>query len=71
MSEFKFVCREEELSFAQDALSEKKFVVYYYFNNSGLTHYLKKLNLILNTDNEVCFYVDCGKRNLKNHYHHL
>lgn len=61
MSEFKFVCREEELNFAQEALSEKKFVVYYYFNDSGLTHYLKKLNLILNTDNEICFYVDCGK----------
>lgn len=61
MSEFKFVCREEELSFAQDALSEKKFVVYYYFNDSGLTHYLKKLNLILNTANEICFYIDCGK----------
>lgn len=61
MPEFKFVCREEELSFAQDALSEKKFVVYYYFNDSGLTHYLKKLNLILNTDSEICFYADCGK----------
>lgn len=61
MSGFKFVCREEELSFAQDALSEKKLVIYYYLNDSGLTHYLKKLNLILNTDNEICFYVDCGK----------
>ena len=61
MSEFKFICREEEINFAQDALAEKKFVVYYYFNDSGLTHYLKKLNLILNTDNEICFYVDCGK----------
>ena len=61
MSEFKFVCREEELNFAQVALLEKKFVIYYYFNDSGLTHYLKKLNFILNTDNEICFYVDCVK----------
>lgn len=61
MAEFKFICREEELSFAQEALSQKKFVVYYYFNDSGLTHYLKKLNLILNTDSEISFYVDCGK----------
>ena len=35
MSEFKFVCREEELNFAQEALSQKKFIIYYYFNDSG------------------------------------
>ena len=61
MSDFKFVCREEELNFVQEALLEKKFIIYYYFNDSGLTHYLKKLNSILNTDNEICFYVDCIK----------
>lgn len=61
MSEFKFVCREEELNFAQEALLENKFIVYYYFNDSGLTHYLRKLNSILNTENEICFYVDCVK----------
>ena len=61
MSEFKFVCREDELSFAQEALSHKKFIIYYYFNDSGLTHYLKKLSLNLNTDKEICFYVDCAK----------
>ena len=61
MSEFKFVCREEELTFAQEELSQKKFIIYYYFNDSGLTHYLKKLSLNLNNDNEICFYVDCAK----------
>lgn len=61
MSEFKFVCREEELNFAQEALSQKKFIIYYYFNDSGLTHYLKKLSLNLNIDNEICFYADCAK----------
>lgn len=61
MSEFKFVCRENELEFAQEALLQKKFVIYYYFNDSGLTHYLKKLSLNLNTDNKICFYVDCVK----------
>lgn len=61
MSEFKFVCREEEISYAQKALLEKKFTVYYYSGDSGLTHYLKRLNLILNTDEEFCFYLDCVK----------
>lgn len=61
MSEFKFVCREEELDFAQKALSQKKFIIYNYFNDSGLTHYLKKLCLNLNTANEICFYIDCTK----------
>ena len=61
MSEFKFVCREEELTFVQEELSQKKFIIYYYFNDSGLTHYLKKLSFNLNNDNEICFYVDCAK----------
>lgn len=61
MSDFKFVCREEELSFAQKALLNQKFIIYYYFNDSGLTHYLKKLSSILNKDNEICFYLDCSK----------
>lgn len=61
MSEFKFVCRDEELNFAQNALLQKKFIIYYYLNDSGLTHYLKKLNLNLNNNNGICFYVDCAK----------
>ena len=61
MSEFKFVCREEELNFVKEALLDKNFIIYYYFNDSGLTHYLKKLALDLNTKNELCFYVDCAK----------
>jgi hypothetical protein len=59
MSDFKFVCREEELEFAQEALSRKKFIIYYYYNDSGISYYLKKLSLLLNTDSEVCFYIDC------------
>lgn len=61
MSEFRFVCREEELHFVQEALEKEKFVIYYYFNDSGLTHYLKKMSLNLNTNSEVCFYIDCAK----------
>ncbi|WP_455950738.1 hypothetical protein [Eubacterium sp.] len=59
MSEFKFVCREEELNFAKEALINKNFIIYYYFNDSGLTHYLKKLTLDLNTEKVLCFYIDC------------
>ncbi len=61
MSEFKFVCREEELNFAKEALINNNFIIYYYFNDSGLTYYLKKLTLDLNTINELCFYIDCAK----------
>lgn len=61
MLDFKFVCREEELNFAQEALLEKDFIIYYYFNDSGLSHYLKKLSFILNIDSEICFYIDCIK----------
>ena len=37
-------------------------VLYYYrYNDSGISYYLKKLSLLLNTDSEVCFYIDCIK----------
>ena len=62
MSEFKFICREEELNFAKEALLDKNFIIYHYFNDSGLTHYLKKLTMDLNTKNELCFYIDCAKK---------
>ena len=35
MSEFKFICREEELNFAKEALLDKNFIIYHYFNDSG------------------------------------
>lgn len=41
MTEFKFVCREKELNFAKEALFKHNFTIYYYFIDSGLTHYLK------------------------------
>ena len=62
MTEFKFVCREKELNFAKEALFKHNFTIYYYFIDSGLTHYLKKLSIDLNTQNELCFYIDCAKK---------
>ena len=59
MAEFKFVYREEELMYAKQALLTNNFVVYNYFNNSGLSHYLKKLRIDLNNKECVCFYINC------------
>ena len=41
MSDFKFVCREEELNFVQEALLENKFIIYYYFNIFLFTYMIK------------------------------
>ena len=60
MSGYKFVHREQELKIAKDALIGSNFVVLHYFDNSGLTHYLRKLQRDLSDDGNVCFYVDCG-----------
>ena len=57
MNDFKFVCREAELSYAKSALNENKLTTYTYCDKSGLTHYLKKLCHDLNQDDSFCFYV--------------
>lgn len=59
MGEFKFIYREEELRYANDALSLNNFVILHCFDNSGLTHYLKKLQIDLCENNNVCLYLDC------------
>ena len=58
MNTLKFVCREDELSYAKDAINSNNFVVYYYFDNSGLSYYLKKLQTDLCKEGDVCFYID-------------
>lgn len=54
MNTLKFVCREDELSYAKDAINSNNFVVYYYFDNSGLSYYLKKLQTDLCKEGDVC-----------------
>lgn len=63
MNNFKFIYREEELDFAKKAFSTNNFIVYYYLKNSGLSHYLKKLQIDLCTEKNICFYVDCERNN--------
>lgn len=61
MEKFKFVCRDNELAYAKSALTSNDFVVYYYFDNSGISHYLKKLRIDFCTDDKICFYIDCAR----------
>ena len=46
MNDFKFVYRDDELTYAKNALKTNDFVIYYYYSNSGLTRYLKNYNMI-------------------------
>ena len=62
MRGFKFIYREEELKFAKEALKLNSFTVLNYFDNSGLTHYLKKLQFDLCNEGNLCFYVDCERK---------
>lgn len=61
MEKFKFVCRRNELAYAKSALTSNDFVVYYYFDNSGISHFLKKLRIDICTDGKICFYIDCAR----------
>lgn len=61
MEKFKFVCRHNELAYAKNALTSNDFVVYYYFDNSGISHFLKKLRIDICTDGKICFYIDCAR----------
>ena len=58
MADFKFVCRETELNETISSLTNNKLVLLNSQNNSGLTHFLKKLMQLLWGDNSVCFYID-------------
>lgn len=59
MNTLKFVYREDELSCAKEAINSNNFIVYYYIDNSGLSYFLKKLQIDLFMDNYVCFYINC------------
>ena len=61
MEEFRFVCRENELAYAKNALESNNLVVYYYLDNSGISHYLKKLRIDFCKSDKICFYVDCAR----------
>ena len=61
MEKFKFVCRHTELAYAKNALTSNDFVLYYYFDNSGISHYLKKLRIDFCTEGKICFYIDCAR----------
>lgn len=63
MAEFKFVCRKMELNEASLSLKNNELVLLHCQNNSGLTHFLKKLMQILWQSDSVCFYID-GESNL-------
>lgn len=58
MSEFKFVCRDTELNETISSLTNNEIVFLHAENNSGLTHFLKKLMQLLWGDDSVCFYID-------------
>lgn len=58
MSEFKFVCRRIELTETRSSLTNSELVLLHSQNNSGLTHFLKKLMQSLWNDNSVSFYID-------------
>lgn len=58
MAEFKFVCRETELDQTISSLTNNELVLLHSQNNSGLTHFLKKLLQILWGEDSVCFYID-------------
>ena len=58
MAEFKFVCRQIELDETISSLSNSELVLLHSQDNSGLTHFLKKLMQLLWNDNSVCFYID-------------
>lgn len=60
--EFPFIRRGDELKDAKEALEKNNFVAYYCFDNSGISQFLKKLCIDLNTQEEVCFYIDCEKQ---------
>lgn len=60
--EIEFTRREDELKEAKKALEQNNFVAYYCFDNSGLSQFLKKLCIDLNTEKELCFYIDCEKQ---------
>lgn len=58
MATFKFVCRYNEIQEVMSSIKENQFVVLHTQNNSGLTHFLKKIMQLLWEDNCAGFYID-------------
>ncbi|MBD5156659.1 MAG: hypothetical protein HDT13_03360, partial [Butyrivibrio sp.] len=62
LREIEFTRREKELKEVKESLAQNNFVAYYCFDNSGISQFLKKLCLDLNTKEEFSFYIDCRKQ---------
>lgn len=60
--EIEFTRRETELKEMKEALEQNSIVAYYCFDNSGLSQFLKKLCIDMNTEKQLCFYIDCEKQ---------
>ena len=58
MAEFKFVRRQTEIDETISTLTSNELVILHSQNNSGLTHFLKRLMQLLWSDDSVCFYID-------------
>ncbi|HHY28170.1 MAG TPA: hypothetical protein GX523_15760 [Desulfitobacterium dehalogenans] len=58
MTSFKFVCRENEIQEVISSLESNVLVVLRSQNNSGLSHFLKKIMQLLWKDKSACFYID-------------
>lgn len=58
MTNFNFVCRENEIDEVISSLTSHALVILRSENNSGLTHFLKKIMRLLWTENSTCFYID-------------
>lgn len=62
LREIEFTRREDELKEAKRALAQNNFVAYYCFDKSGISQFLKKLCIDMNTEKNLCFYIDCKKQ---------
>jgi hypothetical protein len=56
--DFKFTDRKE-LPAIKDHLFTNRQTILEYIEDSGLTHILKKLQIDLDADDKICFYLDC------------
>lgn len=62
LREIEFTRREDELKETKRALEQNSFVAYYCFDKSGISQFLKKLCIDMNTEKNLCFYIDCKKQ---------
>ena len=58
MAAFKFVCRETEISEILSAVKKNSIVLLHCQNNSGLTHFLKRVMQLLWSHDTACYYID-------------